>query len=109
VQARLQADESIHLPLPIETALYHIAQEALNNSLKHAQARSVTVHLTRSPQGVLLEVVDDGRGFDSGHVNSGGMGLSNMRARAEAIGATLEIDSRPGAGTCVRVLVKEQL
>lgn len=109
VQARLQADESIHLPLPIETALYHIAQEALNNSLKHAQARSVTVYLTRSPQGVLLEVVDDGRGFDLGHVNSGGMGLSNMRARADAIGATLDINSRPGAGTRVRVLVKEQL
>jgi len=108
VQARLRADESIHLPLPIETALYHIAQEALNNSLKHAQARSVTVYLTRTPQGVLLEVVDDGRGFDPGHVNSGGMGLSNMRARAEAIGAALEIDSRPGAGTRVRVLVKEQ-
>ena len=108
VQTCLQADESIRLPWPVETALYHIAQEALNNSLKHAQASSVTVYLTQTPQGVVLEVADNGRGFDLGQVSSGGMGLGNVRARAEAIGAALEIDSKPGEGTRVRVLVREQ-
>jgi signal transduction histidine kinase len=102
VKAQLVADQDIRLPLSIEMAFYHIAQEALNNSLKHAQAAHVTVTLQRSPAGVVLEVVDDGRGFDPGQAGQGGMGLGNMQARAREIGACLEILSQPGQGAgCV--------
>jgi signal transduction histidine kinase len=108
VHARLIADEDIRLPLPVETALYHIAQEALNNALKHARAANVTVSLARLPGGVILEVVDDGCGFDLPQEANGGMGLGNMRARAEEIGARLEITTRPGQGTRVSVCLEEQ-
>jgi signal transduction histidine kinase len=108
VRAQLIADESIHLPLTIETALYHIAQEALNNALKHARAKSVIVTLARRPEGVIMEVVDDGRGFIRQQNAGGGMGLDNMQARAGEIGAALEIISQPGYGTRVSVHLEVQ-
>ena len=106
VRATLDADENIHLPPEVETALYHIAQEALNNALKHAAASVVSVRLSRSGQGICLEVSDNGCGFDPEQVDGGGMGLGNMRARAAALGAVLEIQSQTGLGTRVRVAVE---
>jgi signal transduction histidine kinase len=107
VRARLIADEDLRLTLPVETALYHIAQEALNNALKHAHAANVTVTLARlAPRGVRLEVLDDGCGFDLRHA-AGGMGLGNMQARANEIGATLEITSQPGRGTRVTICLED--
>jgi signal transduction histidine kinase len=103
VRASLEADENIHLSPEVETALYHIAQEALNNALKHAATSAVTVRLSRFGLGFKLEVVDEGCGFDPERVGGGGMGLDNMRARAKAIGAKFEIHSQPGEGTCVSV------
>jgi signal transduction histidine kinase len=99
VRANLEADENIHLSPEIETALYHIAQEALNNA--------VTVRLSRFGLGFKLEVVDEGCGFDPERVGGGGMGLDNMRARAKAIGAIFEIHSQPGEGTCVSVQMEK--
>ena len=108
VKARLIADENIHLPLPVETALYHIAQEALNNSLKHAGAANVTITLSRTPLEVVMEIVDDGKGFSITQRKNGGMGLSNMYTRAREIGASLEITSQPAQGTQVKVILKEK-
>lgn len=107
VRASLEADESLHLSPEIETALYHIAQEVLNNALKHAAASAVNVRLVRLEQGVLLEITDNGCGFDTGQVGGGGMGLDNMQARAKAIGASFEIHSKPGAGTRVSVKMEK--
>jgi signal transduction histidine kinase len=109
VRASLEADETIHLPLEIESVLYHIAQEALNNALKHAGASTVTVHLARTELGVRLTVTDDGCGFDPDQVKSGGMGLDTMRARADEIDSNLEIHSQVGSGTCVSITVEEGL
>ena len=109
VHASLEADESIQLPLRVETALYHIAQEALNNALKHAGADTVTVRLARSGIYVLLSIIDDGCGFDLDSIVSGGMGLENMRTRAAEIGAVLDIRSRMGEGTCVNISVEERV
>ena len=109
VRANLEADENIHLSPEVETALYHIAQEALNNALKHAATSAVTVRLSRFGLGFKLEVVDEGCGFDPERVGGGGMGLDNMRARAKAIGATFEIHSQPGEGTCVSVQMEKLL
>lgn len=106
VKARLIADESIRLPLSVETACYHIAQEALNNSLKHARAANVTVSISRTSTGIIMEISDDGPGFDPQLITAGGMGLENMRSRAAEIGAGITIDSIPGQGTTITVLVE---
>jgi len=102
VEARLVAEPSIALPVAIEEVLYYIAQEALNNALKHAAAGSVTVYLRASDGDVELEIVDDGRGFSPDAVREiGGLGLMTMRERAERLGGSLTIQSAPGQGTRV--------
>ena len=94
------------LPEGVIDGLYHIAQEALNNALKHAEADAVTVTIRSDGETVTPEVVDDGQGFDTEAVdNGGGMGLESMRERAAQLGADLVIDSAPGEGTRVRVSV----
>jgi PAS domain S-box-containing protein len=89
-----------------EIALFRIAQEALNNIVKHAHASEVTVTLQQSDHCVVLSVVDDGLGFDTAAkpvLGGYGMGTTTMRERAEAIGATLQLQSAPGEGTRVTV------
>ena len=107
VEARLLVEGTIDLPAAIEAALYGIAQEALNNTLKHASATAVTVRLRPGDGGqVALEIADDGCGFDPQAVGSqGGMGLASMRERADLVGARLEVISAPGQGTTVKVIV----
>ena len=107
VRVTLEADENLSLPPEVENALYYLAQEALNNALKHAAASEVQVRLARSGAGVGLEVSDNGCGFEPEQVEAGGMGLGNMRARAAALGAVLEIQSQTGQGTRVKVLVEK--
>jgi signal transduction histidine kinase len=103
VDTRLLADEAIVLPEPVEQTFYWIAREALNNTLRHAEATAVTVYLRRSNRQVTLEVVDDGRGFDPHRLTGGGQGLAGMRERAEQIRAGLEVVSAPGRGTRVKI------
>jgi two-component system sensor histidine kinase ChiS len=89
----------------IEGALYRIAQEALNNVLKHAQARRVVVSLVQDRRRVTLEIADDGLGFYPIEASrGGGMGLRGMRERAAEIGARLEVESAAGSGTKVSVV-----
>lgn len=92
----------IGLPTANATALFHICQEALANVAKHARARQVTVQLWNSSDRVLLEVADDGRGFDLRKMSvTLGHGLSNMHVRAHKVGGDVEITSDPGKGTTV--------
>ena len=106
VEARLEVDEFVNLPGDVEQELYRIAQEALNNSLKHAAAGSVVVYL-RQPNGwIEMEIVDDGVGFDPEVLpDRGGMGLKSISDRAEQIGGSVTIHSQPGEGTSVKVSV----
>jgi len=107
VKAYLLADEMIELPACVEEGLYRIAQEALNNALKHAVATSVTVHIRVVDEHVELEVEDNGMGFDPDTIgNGGGMGLVSMRERVEKLGGALRVVSAPGKGTKVSVSVK---
>lgn len=101
------------LPPEVHIALYRIAQEALNNVVKHARASLVTVRLCyisgglgedQFSQSVLLSVTDNGRGFDLIHAPHHRLGLGIMRERADAIGANLFVDSQPGEGTQVSVM-----
>src|SRR4051812_45015900 len=93
------------LPSEMETALYRIAQEALNNVAKHACARRVEVILERRPDCVLLIVEDDGVGFDAAQSAAGrnGFGLVGMRERASLVGASLDVETTPGHGTTILV------
>jgi nitrate/nitrite-specific signal transduction histidine kinase len=92
------------LPVDVKIALYRIIQEALNNVVKHADPSQIIVlSRTLTDGGVIVGVQDDGRGFHVEDVPLDHFGLSNMRERAEAIGAQLNITSAPGAGTHVEV------
>jgi len=102
------------LPSDVHVALYRIAQEALNNVVKHARASHVLIQLSYSDEerpgdckeknrGVWLAIKDDGRGFDVIRTPHHRLGLEIMQERAQAIGAKLSILSHPGKGTQVKV------
>lgn len=100
---------SCSLPAHVEVALYRIAQEALQNIVKHADASRVLVYLSQDADGVRLLVRDDGRGFapEAGRESATSMsyGMVGMRERAELISASLTVKSEPGDGTAVEVVV----
>lgn len=102
-----QVTGDCNLPAEARIALYRIAQEALNNVVKHSRASRATVELHCEVGYARLRVSDDGRGFDPLTVPHGHLGLDIMRERAQTIGAELRIESRPGQGT--QVLVKWQV
>jgi len=85
----------------VEENLLHIGQEALTNSLKHAHATKFQAQLSFNPDAVYLELQDNGDGFNVGNANGGGFGLIGMKERAEQIGATVDVSSKPGAGTSI--------
>jgi two-component system, NarL family, sensor histidine kinase DevS len=90
------------LPTAISTALFHISQEALANAAKHAQAHQAKLSLWTAPGRVLMEVSDDGIGFDMARMRLAlGHGLANMRTRARKMGGDIEVNSEPGKGTSV--------
>ncbi len=94
----LSQSQSLHLA--------NIAREALGNSLRHGQARRIHVELRREPDGVLLVVQDDGRGFDVARaVGHQGRGLRNVAARVRELGGSHRWESTPGAGACLTVRV----
>jgi signal transduction histidine kinase len=91
----------------VETACFRIAQEALTNAARYAQASKVRVSLKREGDELLLEVTDDGQGFDLAHYRSPEerskhFGLMAMEQRASLVGAQLAIESEPGRGTQVK-------
>lgn len=91
------------LPLDAKEALYRIAQEALYNVVKHARARKVALRLRLTSAHVVLEIEDDGAGFNPGAAFPGHLGLRSMRERAQRLGGLVEIQSVPARGTLVRV------
>jgi signal transduction histidine kinase len=106
IHAELIVEGEDHLLPGIQAELHQIAQEALNNALKHAHAREVQVRLHFGGAATCLEVQDDGVGFELTAAQAGGgMGLPGMVERAQKIGARLEIQAAPGQGTKVLVEV----
>ena len=97
-------DEPV-LPLQVKQELYRIAQEALHNTAKHAHASMVNVRLDQTPEALLLEVRDDGVGFDVTASFPGHLGLRSMQERVALLGGTCEIESTPGTGTCLRICI----
>ena len=106
IKARLLADENIELSKEKEISLFFIAQEALNNILRHARAKTITVKLKQGRRNVILEIVDDGCGFDPKKLDGAGLGLENMKERTIKVNGKLKISSTPGEGTKVVVSVE---
>jgi two-component system, NarL family, sensor kinase len=113
LDVRVEADD-LQMAGHVETVVYRTAQEALQNVAKHAGAESVRIRVSRHADRAVLEVSDDGAGFDPaataalagpGVAPPTGLGLPGMRERAELLGGTLELASAPGHGTTVRLAV----
>jgi signal transduction histidine kinase len=102
LEVETELGEEPDAALEAKEALYRIAREALNNVIKHAQANRVVIRLEAGPREAMLEVQDDGIGFDPGDEFPGRMGLGSMRERVAELGGTLEVESAAGAGTCIR-------
>ncbi len=104
IQYRLDVQGDLSLPGRVEEALYHLAQEALNNALKHAGAAETAVALKQEGRLITLTVTDNGHGFDLEEArHKGGLGLTSMRERVDLFDGLLEIETAPGTGTTVRV------
>jgi len=104
VEAQLRVSFDAELPPHIENGLYRIAQEALNNSLKHAEATKVFVALKAEARHVELEIVDNGKGFNMGAIqDQGGLGMVSIRERVEALHGEYSITSKPNEGTQIWV------
>jgi len=86
-----------------EVALYRVAQEALHNALRHSGGKRVTISVSGTARRVVLEVTDDGPGFDPVAAEGKGLGLASMRQRAATAGGTVRVVSAPGQGTTVRL------
>ncbi len=101
---RLNVDPSLKLEKQIATAMYHIAQEAVENAVQHASCSSVEIAVKSSRIGTFLEVRDNGKGFDPSDLRGGsrGLGLLSMEQYAAQAGLELSITSRHGKGTIVR-------
>ena len=95
------AESARSLRLEGALALFRIAQEALNNVLKHARATAVRIEIVLAGDDVVLSVQDDGQGFDAQQAPRGRLGMTTMRERAEAAGGQLNVESAPGRGTRV--------
>ena len=99
------AFEEPSAPLEVKEHLYRIAQEALHNIIKHAQAKKVTLALTEHLGVLTLEICDDGLGFEANGSFPGHFGLRTMRERAERLNGSFEVSSAPGEGTRIRVQI----
>jgi signal transduction histidine kinase len=110
VLVRIDVGPTLHgrrLTPELEAALYNVAMEAMTNAVKHAPGASISLVLRSGDTGrsVVLEVHDDGAGFDAG--STSGRGIQNMTDRIDAVGGAFSVESVPGAGTWVRVEVTE--
>ncbi len=109
IRVTVDAFQGPRLPVRVETALYRVVQEALNNAAKHAHAQSVQIRLWKATGSVCCSVRDDGAGFDSATLSAGaekrGLGLTGIRERMEALGGSVEIHSAPGQGTDYQITV----
>lgn len=106
MHAELLVEGTEEIPHPVQEELYNIAQEALNNALKHAHANHVQIRLRFGEAGTELEVSDDGIGFEPTQERlGGGFGIPGMEERAQKLGGTIEVETAPGKGTIIRVQV----
>jgi NarL family two-component system sensor histidine kinase LiaS len=108
IAAEMRAQGERETPLPIEQALFRVAQEALANVARHSGATAVDVQLTWTTKTLTMAIADNGRGFETKAARGKGVGLGSMRERVEALGGDLRLDShRAGGGA--RILARVPL
>lgn len=105
-----RGNDVMRLPSHLETMLFRVAQEAVNNVLRHADAKNVSIRLRPEQEHICLEVKDDGRGFDVERINGEAvsknqLGLLGIKERVSLVGGRVMVESVPGSGTCVHVCV----
>jgi signal transduction histidine kinase len=105
VASSLEVIDPFQVPQALEEGLYRICQEALNNTLKHANATIVVVRLSLHDDLVDVEIADNGVGFAPAEQSGGGMGMANMRERAQRMGGKMVVTSQERRGTSLHVLV----
>lgn len=104
IRAQFMIEFDKRLSPALQLQYYRVAEEALNNALKHAGATAVRVYIQADDHSATLEISDNGRGFDPREAAaSGGLGLVGMRERMEKLGGQLDIETAPGKGTTIRV------
>lgn len=96
----------------LDESMYRIIQESLNNAVKHAHTQNVSIQIEYDTSNMIcFSITDDGMGFDPDAIETAdsrqgnGMGMKTMRERAESLGGSLRIESAPGAGTTIKVLI----
>jgi two-component system sensor histidine kinase DegS len=109
IKVDLNVSENLLLSSNQELVVFRVIQEALQNIHKHAEANLITIDVQQRPGGPLsVNIVDDGHGFDTKRVRqgrTGSSGLVSMRERASTVGGTLKVESRPGSGTTVTLVL----
>jgi len=106
IECRFEAEPGLQIQSSfVASHLFHLAQEALSNALRHAHPTRVRIRLARRGSNICLEINDNGSGFNARRPQQSGMGLRSMRYRAEVIGAQFSIASNPGGGTIVSCLI----
>lgn len=110
VAGRIQCHLTCRKPILIEDSnvakhLLRIAQEAVNNAVKHARPKSISIQLQQDPGELSMQIQDDGVGLPKNRKQKAGMGLEVMRHRAHVIGASMEINSKPGRGVTVTCIL----
>jgi DNA-binding NarL/FixJ family response regulator/signal transduction histidine kinase len=103
IQVQMSIEGEIPLPVHVKTTIYRIAQEIFNNIAKHSEATEVQMVLKMRPVGLILNISDNGKGFQPSQGSSQGLGLRIMQERAAMIGARMEIKSEPAQGTNIKV------
>lgn len=103
IEVLLNCEGRFPLPVDVQTAFFRIAQESLNNVIKHARANRVEITFSNGKDRVLLRVRDNGCGFNPAELPPDRLGIRIMNERAEAIGADLRMSSRPGSGTGIQL------
>jgi signal transduction histidine kinase len=107
LKSSLKSNLEKRLPPVVEEGLYRIAHEALNNTLKHAQAKNIEINILQDKRTVTMQISDNGKGFDPATAcQEGCLGIVSMRERASVQGWDFSLDSSPGTGTRIRVEVK---
>jgi len=107
INTSLQVEGEINLPIAVQTELYRIVQETLNNVVRHAQADEVSIHIVANNQCFKMIIQDNGIGFDLAEVeNSGGLGLRSIQERVTQLNGQLIIDSMLREGTSITILIK---
>jgi two-component system, NarL family, sensor kinase len=97
--------DNVELDKQMKFNIYRIVQEAVNNILKHADAKEINIQLIRQKDQLTIMIEDDGKGFNALEVKSSGRGMQNINARSQWLHGTIEIDSTPGRGTTITITI----